>query len=86
MDKTSDYTKNSYTETYGENDVYTYSGDPSGGNGTGKYTWDGDSKIKRSGVSGQSSMDLEIVKISRKDFQYKTTINGESAEFIFEEK
>lgn len=86
VDKTADYTKNNYTETYADGGVYSFSGDPSGNSGSGKYTWDGKSTIKRSGVSNQSSMDLTVTRLTNDEFEYKTTISGDEAEFKFNKK
>lgn len=86
VDKTADYTKNNYTETYADGGVYSFSGDPAGNSGSGKYTWDGKSTIKRSGVSNQPSMDLTVTTLTNNEFEYKTTISGEEAEFKFKKK
>jgi hypothetical protein len=86
IDKTADYTKNAYTETYGDNDNYSYVGDPVGGSGSGKYVWDGKTMIKRNGVSGQSSMDLTVTTLTNKEFVYTSSISGEKAEFKFKKK
>lgn len=86
VDKTADYTKNNYTENYADGGVYSFSGDPSGNSGSGKYTWDGKSRIKRSGVSNQASMDLTVDRLTNNEFEYKTTISGEEAEFKFKKK
>lgn len=83
VDKTSDYTKNLYKETYGEGDVYSFSGDPDGKSGEGDYIWSDKTKVKRSGVSNQSSVELTITTLSRKKLIYTCQINGQSATFEF---
>src|SRR5436190_1995137 len=82
-DHTAEYKLNHYTETYADGGNYSFTGDPQNNSGAGKYTWDGKSVIKRNGVSNQASMDLEVLKLTRKEFQYKTSINSEEAVFKF---
>lgn len=84
VDKTSDYTKNGYKESYGEGDVYSFSGDPQNNKGEGNYQWTEKNKIKRSGVSNQASMEITVTTVTRKKFVYTTTLNGESATFEFQ--
>lgn len=82
-DITSQYTATSYTETYSADGNYSYTGQPDGKSGTGKYTWDGSALFKRSGVSGQSSVDCTIKNLTSKELDYTTTMSGEAWEFIF---
>lgn len=83
VDKTSDYTKNGYKETYGESDVYSFSGDPDNKSGEGDYQWTSKTKVKRSGVSNQSSLEFTITTLSRKKLVYTCQINGDNATFEF---
>jgi hypothetical protein len=77
------WTKNQYIETYSDNDVYSFSGDPNGKKGEGDYQWTSGTKIKRSGVSNQSSVEIDVIKVTGKEFQYKFTQGGKSYEFKF---
>jgi hypothetical protein len=83
-DKTADYTKNGYKESYGESGVYSFSGDPANASGEGDYQWTEKNKIKRSGVSSQPSMEITVTTLTRKKFVYTATISGESATFEFQ--
>ena len=82
-DSTAAWTRNQYIETYGENDVYSFSGDPNGKKGTGDYQWTSGIKIKRSGVSNQASVEISVLKVTRKEFEYKFTTGGKEYEFKF---
>jgi hypothetical protein len=83
VDSTAQYTKNSYMETYGDNGVYSFSGDPNGNKGDGDYQWTSGTAIKRSGVSKQPSVEIQVLKVTRKAFEYKMTLNGKNYEFKF---
>jgi hypothetical protein len=83
-DSSAEWTKNQYLETYGDNDVYSFSGDPNGKKGEGDYQWTNGSKIKRSGVSNQASVEIDVIKVTRKEFQYKFTKGGKLYEFKFD--
>jgi hypothetical protein len=85
-DLTSEYTKNHYTETYGDDGVYSFSGDPDGNSGAGKYDWDGKQTIKRNGVSNQESMTLSVQTLTSDEFEYHAILNGAEAEFKFRKK
>jgi hypothetical protein len=83
-DKTADYKKNSYKETYGEGDVYSFSGDPDGKSGEGDYIWSDKTKVKRSGVSNQASLEFTVTTLSNKKLIYTCQLNGQSATFEFQ--
>lgn len=82
-DSTAMWTKNSYIETYGDGGVYSFRGDPNGNKGEGDYQWTSGVKIKRSGVSKQASVELDVLKVTRKVFEYKYTLGGKKYEFKF---
>jgi hypothetical protein len=83
---TSEYTMNNYTETYSGGDTYSFSGDPAGNSGSGKYNWDGKKTIKRHGVSNQESMTLTVTTLTSDKFEYRTVLNGAEAEFKLRKK
>jgi hypothetical protein len=83
IDSTAEYTKNQYMETYGDGGVYSFSGDPQGNKGAGDYQWTSGTRIKRSGVSKQPSVELDVLKVTRKAFEYKVTLNGKNYQFKF---
>ena len=83
---TSEYTMNNYTETYSGGDNYSFSGDPAGKSGSGKYNWDGKTTIKRHGVTNQESMTLTVTKLTSDEFEYRTLVNGAEAEFKLRKK
>ena len=83
VDSSAAWKKAPYIETYGDNGVYSYSGDPRGNKGTGDYQWTSGVKIKRSGVEKQASMEINVLKVTRKDFEYQVTLNGKLYEFKF---
>jgi hypothetical protein len=72
-----------YMETYGDGGVYSFSGDPLGNKGSGDYQWTSGTRLKRSGVSKQPSVEIDVLKVTRKEFEYKATINGSNYEFKF---
>lgn len=82
-DSTSLWTKYQYIETYGDGGVYSFSGDPTNSKGEGDYQWTSGTTIKRSGVSKQPSVELTVVKLTRKAFEYKYTLNSKLYEFKF---
>lgn len=68
-DLTSLLTNINYTETYDKNGGYSYNS--SVGSGSGKWEFQsGKETIKRSGVSGQSSETLYILRLTEKEFWY----------------
>jgi hypothetical protein len=79
-DVTSTYTNINYTETYDKSGNYSYTS--SIASGSGKWTFENkDTQIKRSGVSGQSSEDLTILRLKEKSFWYKFTNGSDTYEF-----
>lgn len=79
-DITSAYTTIDYTETYTKDGAYSYIS--AAGSGSGKWEFlDRDSKIKRSGVSGQPSLMLTILKLKEDSFWYRYTDGGDDYEF-----
>lgn len=72
-----------YMETYGDGGVYSFSGDPQGNKGDGDYQWTSGTTIKRSGISKQPSVEIKVLKVTRKEFQYKAELNGKNYEFKF---
>ena len=68
-DNTSVLTSINYTETYDKDGNYSYSS--SLGSGSGKWVFqNNDQEIRRSGVSGQSSETLYILKLKENEFWY----------------
>lgn len=84
VDSSAAWTKGPYIETYGDGGVYSFSGDPNGKKGTGDYQWTSGVAIKRSGVDNQASMEINVLKVTRKVFEYKVTLNGKQYEFKFQ--
>lgn len=82
-DSSAAWKKGPYIETYGDGGVYSFSGDPNGKKGTGDYQWTSGVKIKRSGVDNQASMEIDVLKVTRKEFEYKVTLSGKLYEFKF---
>ena len=79
-DVTSAYANANYTETYDKDGNYSYN--TSLGGGSGKWAFQNNKKeIKRNGVSGQSSVDMTILKLKEKEFWFKFTDNGDNYEF-----
>lgn len=69
VDRTSTLNNINYTETYDKDGNYSYSSTL--GSGSGKWEFQsGKEQIKRSGVSGQSSETLIILKLKQKEFWY----------------
>ena len=69
-DITSSFTSINYTENYDKDGNYSYSS--SIGNGSGKWAFENnDEQIKRSGVSGQSSISMTILRLKENSFWYE---------------
>lgn len=84
-DYTSYYTNLDYSETYEENGNYSYKSNS--GSGAGKWEFQQDKEqIKRSGVSGQPTRELVILRLKDKEFWYYFMDNGSRYEFHMEEK
>ena len=65
-----------YSETYDKSGNYSYSADNA--SGSGKWEFQNNKlEIKRSGVSGQSSATLTILKLKSKEFWYSYKENGD---------
>ena len=74
VDYTSSLTTINYTETYDKDGNYSYNS--SAGSGSGKWEFQSDKEqIKRSGVSGQSSETLYILRLKERELWYYS-ING----------
>lgn len=69
IDFTTALTSINYTESYDKDGNYAYSSSVDSGSGKWAFQSD-DEQIKRSGVSGQSSVDLFILKLKVRDFWY----------------
>ena len=79
-DVTSAFTSINYTETYDKSGSYSYSSTV--GSGSGKWSFENkDTQIKRQGVSGQSTVDLTILRLKEKSFWYKYTDGNDNYEF-----
>ncbi len=85
-DVTTDWTKNSYTETYASGDGYSYTGQPDGKSGSGKYAWDNETVLKRSGVSGQSSVTCTITTLDKSNLSFSCVDNGTTWQFSFQKQ
>ena len=69
VDYTSSLTSINYTETYDKDGNYSYVS--SAGTGSGKWEFQSDKEqIKRSGVSGQSTQTLYILRLKEREFWY----------------
>jgi hypothetical protein len=80
---TSQFSAINYTETYDKEGNYSYSSALDSGSGKWEFQND-DLEIRRSGVSGQSSMDLIILKLKSNEFWYKILDGSDVYEFHFE--
>lgn len=80
---TSQFSTINYTETYDKEGNYSYSSALDSGSGKWEFQND-DLEIRRSGVSGQSSMDLIILKLKSNEFWYKILDGSDVYEFHFE--
>lgn len=79
-DVTSTFTNINYTETYDKSGNYSYSSTV--GSGSGKWSFENkDTQIKRQGVSGQSTLDLTILRLKEKSFWYKYADGNDNYEF-----
>ncbi len=79
-DVTSTFTNINYTETYDKSGNYSYSS--AVGSGSGKWSFENkDTQIKRQGVSGQSTLDLTILRLKENSFWYKYTDGNDNYEF-----
>jgi hypothetical protein len=79
-DITSLYVNSNYSETYTKDGTYSYTW--TYGSGSGKWAFENsDKQIKRSGVSGQSSVDLTILKLKEKELWFTGTDGGDTYEF-----
>jgi hypothetical protein len=79
-DVTSTFTNINYTETYDKSENYSYSSTV--GSGSGKWSFENnDMQIKRQGVSGQSTLDLTILRLKENSFWYKYTDGNDNYEF-----
>ena len=68
-DVTSLYTGINYVETYDKDGNYSYSSTM--GSGSGKWDFQSkDTQIKRSGVSGQPSITMTILRLKQRSFWY----------------
>lgn len=84
-DYTSLFTNANYTETYDKDGNYSYTS--SWGSGAGKWEFQSDKKeIKRSGVAGQSTETLVILKLKEKEFWYYYMDGKDKEEFHLEQK
>jgi hypothetical protein len=83
QDITSQFSTINYTETYDKEGNYSYSSALDSGSGKWEFQND-DLEIRRSGVSGQSSMDLIILKLKSNEFWYKILDGSDVYEFHFE--
>lgn len=68
-DYTSTLTNINYTETYDKDGNYSYSSTTDAGSGKWEFQSDKE-QIKRSGVSGQSTETLFILRLKEKEFWY----------------
>ena len=79
-DVTSNFTNTNYTETYDKSENYSYSSTEE--SGSGKWSFENnDMQIKRQGVSGQSTLDLTILRLKENSFWYKYTDGNDNYEF-----
>ena len=83
QDITSQFSAINYTETYDKEGNYSYNSALDSGSGKWEFQND-DLEIRRSGVSGQSSMDLIILKLKSNEFWYKILDGSDVYEFHFE--
>ena len=84
VDNTSFLTSINYTETYDKDGNYSYNS--SAGTGLGKWEFQSDKEqIKRSGVSGQSTETLEILRLKEKKFWYYYLDGNDRHEIHLEE-
>ncbi|MBA3971550.1 MAG: hypothetical protein H0X46_05295 [Bacteroidetes bacterium] len=83
-DFTSTLTNINYTETYDKDDNYSYNS--SAGSGSGKWVFESDKEqIKRSGVAGQSTQTLYILRLKEREFWYYLLDGNDRHEFHLKE-
>lgn len=80
MDVTKKYVDIDYTETYDMKGNYSYNSTTITGKGKWEFMND-DTLIKRSGVSGQSTQELVILRLKQKSFWYKYVEGNDNYEF-----
>lgn len=79
-DVTGSYSSVSYTETYDKDGNYSYN--TSVGGGSGKWSFESNkTAVRRNGVSGQPTVDMEILRLKEKEFWFKFTDGGDVYEF-----
>ncbi|MFN4910347.1 MAG: hypothetical protein ACK444_08580 [Flavobacteriales bacterium] len=82
QDVTNLFSSINYTETYDKEGNYSFASAVD--NGSGKWEFqNNDLEIRRSGVSGQSSMDLTILKLKSNEFWYRVIDGSDEYEFHF---
>jgi hypothetical protein len=83
-DVSSEWLKAPYREVYTSDGNYSYTGQPNSNvSGTGKYTWDNSTLLKRNGVSGQSSYDITITNLTKSVMEYNFSGNGSTWTWTF---
>ena len=84
VDNTSSLTSINYTETFDKDGNYSYNS--SAGTGSGKWEFQSDNEqIKRSGVSGQSTETLYILRLKEREFWYYYLDGNDRYEIHLEE-
>jgi hypothetical protein len=84
IDYTTVLTSTDYTETYNKENEYSYNSTLGGGSGKWEFQSD-DKEIKRSGVSGQSGVTLQILRLKEKEFWYYYLDGNDRHEIHLEE-
>ncbi len=79
-DITNQFTTINYTESYDKEGNYSFNSSIQSGDGKWAFQND-DLEIRRSGVSGQSSADLIILKLKEKSFWYQIIDGNDIYEF-----
>jgi len=79
-DVSSLFTSTNYTETYEKNGGFSFSSSLFNGSGAWNFA-NNNTMIKRSGVNGQISSDITILRLKSNSLWYKSTFNGDSYEF-----
>lgn len=83
-DYTSTFKNINYTETYDKDGNFSYNS--SAGNGSGKWEFQSDNEqIKRSGISGQSTESLFILRLKESEFWYYYLDGNDRHEFHLED-
>ncbi len=84
VDNTSSLTSINYTETFDKDGNYSYNS--SADTGSGKWEFQSDNEqIKRSGVSGQSTETLYILRLKEREFWYYYLDGNDRYEIHLEE-